>query len=95
MKNWIRKPLVWSGVLQVPLFIFTVMGGGFVGLLSVGVQAYLLFPSLIALFLVALTRYLASSNEVFSPIGLGKDERSANLSGIPLAIALAGHGQFR
>ena len=52
MKNWIRKPLLWIGVLQVP--VFTVMGGAFVGLVSVGVQAYLMFPSSIAVFLVSI-----------------------------------------
>ena len=62
MKNWIRKPLLWIGVLQVPVFIFTVMGGGFEGLVSVGAQAYLIFPSSIALFLVALWQGKTLSN---------------------------------
>lgn len=60
MKNWIRKPLLKIGVLQFPFYIFTVMGGGFLGLVSVDVQAYLLFPSSIAL---ASLRLSAENNE--------------------------------
>ena len=57
MKNWIRKPLLGIGISQFPVFIFTGMGGGFVGLVSVDVQAYLLFPSSIAPVLVVLWQW--------------------------------------